>query len=93
MTQAALKFATAMNYGVEVQKNPLVIPAWIAKEMGDPEVLLFESQRAYGQARYKKRLERLGKGTGKKGRPRTKLSEDDHSRLSQTLKAYLEATK
>ena len=93
MTYAALKFATAMNYGVEVQKNPLVIPAWIAKEMGDPEVLLFESQRAYGQARYKKRLERLGKGTGKQGRPRTRMSDEDRARLAKTLQEYRDAVK
>ena len=91
MTQAALKFADAMNRGVDVL--PKTIPAWIVKEMGDPEVLLFESKKAYGQARYKKRLERLGKGAVKKGRPRTRMSDEDRARLAKTLQEYRDAVK
>ena len=94
MTLLSLKLATAINR--EVDDTPKVIPAWIAKEMGDPQVHLFESQRAVGKAHYAKQKERRGsvRTTGKpRGRPRTRMSDDDQARLSQTLQAYLDAVK
>ena len=74
MTYAALKFATAMNNGV--LDAPKTIPAWIAHKLGDPQVHLFESQRAIGRLLYDKRLE-------KQGRARVQKNERKYTRMNK----------
>lgn len=94
MTQTAMKFAKALNDNLGYEVNPIVITAKIAKLFPPVEVSLFESQKAAGKARYEKRLALKGKTrTGRTGRPRTKMTDPDRERLSQTLEEYREATK
>ena len=94
MTLTALKFAKAINETVGFEAKPIVIPAKIAKLFPPVEVSLLESQKAAGKARYEKRLALKGKTrTGRTGRPRTKMTDPDRERLSQTLEEYREATK
>lgn len=91
MTRTAIRFADAMNKGVDVL--PKTIPAWIAKKMGDPQVLLFESQRALARERTRIRKEKMGSSGGKRGRPRTRMSDEDRARLNKTIQEYRDAVK